>query len=349
MRALKINEISAVDVPAQQGAVACIMKRRDGPSDTSQKDELAKAGAMLTTPNDGHAHLLYTVGHGGHELNSGTTSYVDGHEHPWIRTEDGRIVIGEARGHSHDADQMSKTAGEPGNVGTKEDTMTDKTQKADGQPTVEDLQKQLARANQVAALNDAEKAHFNTLKGDDADGFLAKSADERKAAIEAVAKAAEGDDPVVYTTMDGVALRKSAGEAFISMAKSNDALRKRLDESESAREQAALEKRAEDELAHLPGDVKARAALLKAAEGIEDEAQRTAAVAALKAQNAAMKGAFETRGHAVGKAAPGSPDEELENLVKEHMEKNAGTSYEVAYDAVLKTKRGEELYAKTLN
>ena len=88
--------------------------------------------------------------------------------------------------------------------------------------------------------------------------------------------------------------------------------------------------------------------MLKAVDGIEDEAQRKAAHNALKAQNEAMAEAFKTRGHGGGQSEPGSPDEELDNLAKAHAEKK-NVSKAVAYDAVLKTEQGQELYAKSVN
>ena len=151
----------------------------------------------------------------------------------------------------------------------------------------------------------------------------------------------------MYTTADGVALRKSAGEAFIAMAKSNDAIRKENDALRKQREQDALEKRAQDELAHLPGDLKTRAAMLKAIDGIEDEAQREAAQNALRAQNEAMSKAFETHGHG-GQPEPGSPEEELDRLAKAQAEKD-GTPFAAAYAKVLVSNVGQELYAKTVN
>ncbi len=373
MRTLKINEISAVDVPAQEGAVAVIMKRDDGVSahsPASQTDTKTEKRVWLTNSVEGHSHLVDEQNYDGQFKEGGETSWTQSegeeysHSHPWIRSVDGQtITIGEADGHGHDVLEttvkanVTEAAGETGNkVGIQEDDpMTDKNQTADDQPTVDELKKQLAHANQVAALNDAEKAHFEILKGDEADAFLAKSADERKAVVDDVAKraadaaeAAKGDDAVVYTTLDGIELRKSAGEAFIAMAKSNDALRKRLDESEDARAQDALEKRAETELTHIPGDVKTRTAMLKALDGIEDKGQREAAHNALKAQNEALSKAFDTAGHG-STPAPGSPDDELERLAKEHLDKNSDLTYEAAYDAVLKTGQGQELYNKSIN
>ena len=209
--------------------------------------------------------------------------------------------------------------------------MTDKTDKAnDTQPSVEELQKQLDRANSIIALSQTEKSHFDSLEGEVQDAFLAKSSDERKAEIESVSKAKQDADPVLYTTADGVELRKSAGEALIAMAKANDAIAKENSELRAQREQDSLEKRAEEELSHLPGDVKTRAAMLKAVESISDEDQRKAALDALKANNNAMGEAFEAHGVS-GQSAPSSADSELNQLAKELAEK------------------GKELYAQTIN
>lgn len=368
MRSLKINEISAVDSPAQVGAVAVIMKRKDKTPENVDKS------AALTSPDDGHSHLLILdSAHG--ELSSGETSWVDGHTHPWVRLAGNEIVIGTSKSpngdpHIHRIAFTSKSEGDEENTGgnasdddvrNKEDkTMTtgSTTKAAEEKSTVEDLQKQLAHANLIGSLTDAEKTHYEALKAlgddDEAKGFLAKSADDRKAVIKAEAKKTEkhnaDDDPVEYTTSDGIELRKSLGPAFIAMARSNDVLRKRLDKSEDSREQDKLEKRAAEELAHLPGTVAERAALLKAVEGIEDEAMRKAAGNALKAQNEALSKAFDTIGR-MGNvtSVAGSPDDELDQLAKAHQKENPKLTIEAAYDAVMKTDEGRELYAKSVN
>lgn len=383
MKKFEIHEISGVDVPAQEGATALIMKRHA--ADDPYEGDIQKK-AWLTTAVEGHSHLVDEETYDGRFRDAGDTSWTradgdeNGHSHPWVRGQDGSITIGEAEGHSHDvlettvskrsaselrgteADLLgqekdsAKNAGGAGsghshNEGDTDMADTDKTKKAaDAQPTVEQLQQQLARANSVAALSGVEKAHFDTIKDATAqDAFLAKSADDRKAEVDAVAKAATDADPVVYTTLDGVDLRKSAGDAFISMAKSNDALRKRLDESEARNADAELKKRADAELGHLPGTVDERAALLKAVDAIADEGQRTAALNALKAQNAAMAKAFEPAGHGGAAVAPGSPADQLDQLAKKHQDANPDATYERAYDAVLKTAEGQLLYAKSLS
>ncbi len=357
MRAFKINEISAVDVPAQEGAVALIMKRREGSVDVKIQDrrgvptseDLEKnGGGALTTAEDGHAHLIALLGHAGDEMNSGSTTWVDEHTHPWIRTEAGDIIIGMASSedgtpHNHELGELSKS--EP----KETTTMADDTKKLDeATQAVEKLEKQLERANLVAALNDADKAHLETLKGDDAEAFLAKSVEDRKAVLDEITKRAKDDDPVVYTTSDGIELRKSHDPAFVAMAKSNDEIRKDNAALRETNENAALEKRAETELEFLPGDLDTRVAMLKAIDGIKDDAKRGAAMNALKAQNEAMSKAFETAGHGAS-PAPGSPDDELETLAKAYHEKHPDVTYEAAYDKVLKTDRGAELYNKSIN
>lgn len=372
MRALKINEISGVDVPAQEGAVAVIMKRKGEPgykpdakdpakrgSFTPQTDETEiEKGAALTTAVDGHTHLLSLLGHDGGELSSGTTSWVDEHAHPWIRNESGEIVIGEAHAtdgmsHDHQVGELSKlaeeeAAGETGKLGTQEDTVmtTEKTQEQiDAEASVVTLTAQLDRANQIAGLNDAEKAHFAGLEDAGKDEFLAKSADERKALIEDVAKAATDADPIAYTTLDGVVLHKSAGEGFIAMAKSNDELRKRVEKAEAKAETASYEKRVEAEVPHLPGDMATRVALLKAVDGIENDEQRAASLGALKAQSVSLSKSFETFGHG-STPAPGSPDDSLDKLAQAYQASHPEVTIEKAYDVVSQTPEGAELYSK---
>jgi hypothetical protein len=90
MRKFKMNEISAVDKPAQEGALAVIMKRA--------------IKAVLTAPDDsGHSHIVYL------ENNIDTTSYNNdeggiGHSHPYVVNPDGSIRIAESDGHTHEID-----------------------------------------------------------------------------------------------------------------------------------------------------------------------------------------------------------------------------------------------------
>lgn len=379
MRALKINEISGVDTPAQEGAKAVLMKRNE--SETVEKS------VGITTETDGHTHLV-VLRTAGADLTGGQTEFDDtGHTHPWVLTDDGRVVFGAAHGlmdapHSHELAELSKNentgldtqvsdaegkpanllkndagtnnpeaaGGSAGTVGTEGDydIMTDKIEKATDDAAVEELQAKLDRAEGIADMNDAEKAHFATLGATDQDVFLAKSAGQRKSEVEAIAKAAADSDPVEYVTMDGVELRKSSGVALISLAKSNDTLRKQNDELMKKATDEAYAKRAEAELAHIPGDVAVRAALLKSVDAIEDDGHREAALAALRAQNETMAPAFKNAGHAGATAVDTSAEKDLETMAKKHAADNK-VSYVKAYSAVLSTPEGADLYAKSVS
>lgn len=100
MRSFSLNEISAVDRPAQQGARATIMKR----DDSMEKMTYSMA---ITSMTGGHSHLI-TLGGGDYMRRAGDTSHVDGHTHPWIMTEAGDIVVGHAMGHNHGIEVISK-------------------------------------------------------------------------------------------------------------------------------------------------------------------------------------------------------------------------------------------------
>lgn len=443
MHELIIKEISAVDVPAQEGATAVIMKRKHGPGledekkkkkSTSRKSQTEEfnleKGASLTNEEDGHAHLINNLNFDGDERSSGTTSWEQdsndrGHSHPWILGPSGEIIVGAANSHTHEiavttkrefsteqreklveegkalpdgsfpivtkadlknalkafgraknkakvarhikkraralgamellpkegvlADLLKKTAGEYERANDERNTDVATKPKEGDAPTVESLQAELATAKSVAALSDVAKAHYNNLEDDAAGVFLAKSVEVQNIELAGIAKAALDSDPVVYKTMDGLELRKSDGASLLAMAKSNDVIRKENAELKKTQDQASLEKRTEELLPHLPGDLATRAVMLKSIEGIEDETQREAALCSLKAQNESLSKAVETYGHAGGTPAAGSPDAELETLVKAYVKANPDVSEPQAYDAVLKTAAGEALYAKSLN
>lgn len=440
MRALKINEISGVDVPAQEGALMVIAKRNGMSEDDEKKRKKDKnpyvgKAAAITTSDNGHTHLIALHGPpDGVELNSGFTDYSNDHVHPWIRTESGDIILGEATGrdgiaHTHTIAAMSKAdkdkytvdhlvrsgaampdgtfgivtpvdfnaalkaldgaadktaaaqhiksraevlgmldklptegaisdlfktaSGDPA-AKTKEDIMSKDDKTAGNTPTVEELQAQLAKSNKIAELTDAQKAHYNTLDDSGKDEFLAKSADERQTVLDDITKRALDADPVVYKTKDGIELRKSAGDAMIALAKSNDNLRAQNDELAKQAESAAIEKRVNDEIPNLPGTVEERGAMLKAIDAMTDESARDASMKALKASNDAMSPAFKNFGHGGssggGTGNPSNDGEQtLEELAKVHQAKNTDLSYEQAYAAVIKTAEGRAAYNKSLN
>lgn len=370
MRTFKINEVSAVDVPAQEGARAVIMKRAE-PQDLEKR-------IVLTNSTKGHAHLVDDKGHdgatleGGHTSHSTSTGKEFGHSHPWAFDQDGKVVIGEAEGHGHDVlettekraiseDEQKKLAKEASDeVGQQEEPMTDKTQKNTGDVDVEaitaekdKLAAQLVEANARGEMNDAQKAHFDgidkALDDDKRAEFLKASPAERQAVIDEIAKRADEEDKVVFTAKDGTEYRKSDDPRLTAMAKQNDEQAETLKTATKRAEDADFTKRAETELNHLPGTIETRTALLKAAESIADEGERKSAVEALHAQNTAMGVAFENAGVQVTEEpTEDSAEGKLEVLAKKHAEDHKVT-YEAAYAAVLETPEGGTLYAKSVD
>jgi len=350
MRSFKLNEISGVDRPAQEGARMVLMKRADG--EEERNDNFIAKGSVLTHSNDGHTHLLALLGPpDGVELNSGMTSYTDGHQHPWVRTAAGEIIIGEARGHTHTLAEISKDAPEGVQATTEEevhDVADDNTQKQ-----LEAVQAELAISKAVSGLNDVQKAHYNSLDDAAKASFLAKSNDERQSVVDAIAKAAEDDNAVVYKSDAGLEFRKSDDPRLIQMAKQSDADRKKAAEAEAALADERLTTKANTEFKHLPGDVDVRKALIKSAESIEDKDLREKSLEALKSQAAAIGKSFTTVGHTGGQdleknAVTQDGEAELQSIADELMKADPTLSEAVAYTKAMDTPRGQQAYAKSI-
>lgn len=287
MRQFKINEISAVDTPAQEGARALIMKRHEAEDDVPADQSAAHS------------------------------------EKP----------VKEAEMTKQAADKAKQKDG---------DDQTAFNEK------IAEIEAKLARQTSVAELNDAEKAHFLTLDADAQDGFLAKSADKRKVVLDDLAEAAKDLDPVVYTTSDGIELRKSDNAALVAMAKKNDELAAKNAKLETAAIDAELAKRVDNEFANLPGTQAVKVAMLKALEEIEGDDERQEALVVMKAGDNAMAAAFLEKGHGHD-PKPGSPQDELDSLTRKYQGDHADLSFAQAQAQVLKTAAGKRLYEKTLN
>ena len=361
MQEFRINEISSVDSPAQEEARVAIMKRAEIPDGTYPltldtavlenvvRSEIQKGmgdlADLLTGEEEGHQHGISIRAYEGsveiRVMYSQGPEAEASHDHPVVRSPEGQYTLGMVAGHTHAIDQEAMSGALLALV-TKTEGGESMTTQIGTQPTVEELGAQLARAHAVVALTGEERSHFEALPEEARTAFLAKSADDRKAEIGAVTKAAQDANPVVFTAADGTEFRKSDDPRAIAMAKRLDATEQENAALKARDEQTTLEKRAEAELPHLPGDVKTRAAMLKAIDGIEDEAQREAALGALKAQNEAMSKAFQTYGHGA-QPEPGSPADQLDKLAKVYAEKNGGT-FEAAYMKVADTPEGQALY-----
>ena len=169
MTAVKLDEISGVDTPAQEGALAEFAKRK-----AAAVQGIAKAA--LTTATDGHTHLVSDYDGKG-QLTNGTTSwsgsggYETQHTHDWVRTEDG-IVIGEAFGHTHAIAAMSVMKAQEAN-------MTDEVKK-DGE-TVETYKSaegvEYKTPGEIALAKRLDEQTFEKRAGDEFPTVVAKGAD----------------------------------------------------------------------------------------------------------------------------------------------------------------------------
>lgn len=332
-----IEELSTVDAPAHgRGARFAIMKR---------DDEAFEKRLALTTTDDGHSHtvVMQAAGPDGlAELRAGQTSWVDGHQHDWIRDEAGNILIAAADGHEHKlaAYIIKETAEEatPADNQPQEDTTMNEIEKK-----LAEIEAQNERLQAIVKLSAESRAHFDTLSGNAADEFLAKSADEQAQ----LCKRAEDADPVVYETMNGRQIRKSAGEDVVEMAKQLDAQTRETAALRAEQKHNALLKRAEGELAHLNGDVEAKAALLGAIDKV-DESVRPAVLEMLKQSDAGVGAAMAELGTSDnGNTDDMSYDEVIDSIAKRIQSNDGSLTYEAAYVKALETREGKIAFAKS--
>jgi len=345
MKEFSMNEISIVDHPAQADAKIVLAKR---------SEDVEKRMA-LTTLTAGHAHLIVGMmasPDGLGELRAGQTSYADGHSHSWVMDDAGNIILADAEGHSHGlavlvkADTLteeqlasletvpfeaSKAAEAIGNSG--ETSMSDQNDQA-VDPAVEALKSQLAKAERLASLNDAEKAHLNGLE--DGEAFLALDADAR---AEELAKAADAN-AVVFKSLDGTEYRKNDDPRLIALAKASDAERAKREALEKAAAQADLEKRA-GELA-LPGEGAPRVSLLKAVD-LLPEAEKAAVLELLKAHADRLGEATKTLG-TTETPADGDP---IEAIAKRLREQDPNLTEAQSYVKALETPEGIAAYHRS--
>lgn len=309
---LTLDRIALTRSPAQDGAEIVLAKSRDG-------DLLAKM-----KPKDGESEDDYVsrmMGDAGMK-----SEFTDEKQRA-------------AAAHSMFKKKSTAKAAAPK---AGDDAMTDQEK--------QELAKAIAkaeRAEKIIALSATERAHFDSLKGDAQDGFLALAPAAKSEEIaKAAAKAAEAD-PVIYKSKTtGQEYRKSADPALVSLAKSHDELVAKHAASEAEKADMILKSRAETEIPFMPGTAETKVAILRQIDQIADPAVKSAALESLKAQNAQMAKAFERIGHSgdvVAKA--GSPADRLDSIAKAAAAKS-GKSYEAEYDAALKTPEGRKLYAE---
>lgn len=215
---------------------------------------------------------------------------------------------------------------------------------------LEALKKQLAESlariahlQKMASLTDAQRAHHGNLGASDAEAFLAKSVADRDGDVSKALAA----DPVVYTTADGIEIRKSAGDLMVTLAKRADDAHKIALSEIGKREDVELAKRADVEIGKLGGTIDARKDVLKAIDGISDAPRRTAALAVVKSGAAAMErllapgnhrlvDGFELPPNDIGAQAPTSPTSDLRKYVEKYQVDHKVPTYEQALAKALR-------------
>tara|TARA_R110000737_G_scaffold47134_4_gene67056 strand:+ start:15988 stop:17160 length:1173 start_codon:yes stop_codon:yes gene_type:complete len=372
---MRLNEISAVDKPAQPGALMSIMKRDESEDDEEamesedegedkKKKPFGKRAGM-TSIDDGHQHLLTDeVGPDMRAASGETFSAVTAegvfHTHPWIKDEGGTITIGEAAGHSHtvahlvavdkqvaddvpDVTASSNLSGVPADsVGTvsKEAPMSQTNDQTDQDQAVakqlEEANARASRAEAVSELNDAQRGIFKSLDAEGQDAFLALTPDQREGEV-----TKSLDANAVVEVVDGVEYRKSDDPRLLALAKSAAAEKALRIAGEVTAKAADLRKRAE--ALHLPGTVEVRMSILKGIDSLPADEQAPA-LESLAAQNTGMAKAFESRGTI---AVPSSGNE-LNDIAKSIRTSDPSLSVEQAMAKALDTPEGAAAYSKSL-
>ena len=339
MRKFTINEISLVGRPAQEGAMAVIMKRRD--SDPGAGGQTVTKKAQQTG--------------GAVEKGKVTTQvhYQTESRETRVTESDGMPVNQGGYAMGKETDTKKKGAPETGNGnGTGQEGQPLEERLANMEKEMNtlkernaQLEKDKERAQKEDALSENERAHYDGLDDTTKEVFLAMNGDARGGEIQ---KAAEVN-AVVHTGLDGTVYRKSDDPKTVALAKQNDTMFKKLETIEAEKAADALKVRAEKELAHLPGSVEHRAAMLKAIEAIEDEETRKAAMAALKANNDRVAKAFDTVGHTETDDDDDalSSEDQIDKLAKNLAEAEK-IPYVKAYEKVVNSPEGTALYNKSI-
>lgn len=287
MTKFRIGELSAVDVPCQEGALAVIMKRGGDPAEQGKQGESEMSTAAIAKA---------------------------------LGLEDSASVEAITAG-------IAKIAADAKAAADKAD----------------DLAKR-------ATLTDSSRSHLETLEkmdGAKAKAFLAMTEEDRQKEVK---KSLDGDEAV---ELEGRTIRKSAvGEDTFAILKAQS---KRLDDQAAeiakakyASELASFEKRAKDDYSHLVGTDADKAGILKHMASAPEEVRKNFD-ALMKAAEGATKAAFSKRGfNSDLNPDAGDANAELKKRADEYAKKE-GVPFAKAYDAVLQTPEGAELYEKTLN
>lgn len=326
MRSFKLNEISAVDFPAQKGARATILKRDDREPywkrdfSQEQRDHAASTGAALPD--------------GSFPIQNG--SDLENAIHAMGRASDPAKAKAHIIARAKSLGMSSKL---PDGWMSKNEGIDDMTE-AEVQKMIADA---VAAALEKAGKKPAPKVDPNEPDADDetakawrayvakaVDAAVTKAKADAKVEFDKAAEIAKGDEVIVDGA--GNELRKSA---------IGDAAFKFLKAQADTIELTAFEKKAQAEIGTLPGELALKAKILRAVSKMDKEIKE-GLEAMLKGGAAALKSLTKSRGSDISPEVK-TAEQELEALTKAEMEKSK-TEYAVAYSKVLESPEGQKLY-----
>ena len=276
MRRFKINELSAVDNPAQVHAKMTIMKRA-----TAAPSLIAIAFAKYVGTEDG-AHTFEEV-LAENKFSEAIWPMCD------ALTQAIRSILGDKSISSAERETKITTSVQEFLESVRaiepdvEMQLAKLIAKRNGDmPTIEELQTEVATLKgQVTKLNtDLAEATINAVK----------AISERDEAVAKLEKSAS-DEVIV---LEGETIRKSVvgDAAFAGLKAAASAIEKANDRAETA----ILEKRAGEEFGHVVGTAAEKAAVLKFAKGASEEVGKSLE-AIMTAAEKLTKAGFETLGH----------------------------------------------------
>lgn len=343
IKELHLDEVSFVDRPAQEGALAAIMKAKSvsvgdmvswnssGGTARGKVERVIAEGEIdvpgssfeIEADEDDPAALIRIYRDGE------PTDTLVGHKVSTLRKSQEDTDVEKAISETIGEIAASKTAGD--HPVSTEVSMSDKPdQVAELETKLADLQKSLdaeksarEQAETVAKMSDAEKAYMDGMDDEGKAKFRKMSPEDRAKAM----KVAKASDESV--TVEGETVYKSAvGEATFALYKRLEAVEKAAAADREAAQMTRLEKRAGDEFANLPGKPADLAKALGAIEGL-DASVRETIEGVFKASEAQFATLTKSIGHGNGQVNKGA-DAKLEAAAADIRKANPSLTKEQA-------------------
>lgn len=217
---------------------------------------------------------------------------------------------------------------------------------------VSTLEKRLAIAEAIAKMDDQTRAYYEGLSEKDQAAFLTEPVEKQKEAVEKSKTPSQPVDDEILTA-GGVEIKKSkvGADVFNFMKAQQEEVKKAQEIARIEKEKRELQdfaKQAELMFPNLPGDTVKKGLVMKQLAGMPKEAMETL-TAMLKSGNEALEHAkvFKEIGIEGVPVDDGSPTSRLDKMAIEKARADDITEAQ-AYNAVLDTREGKELYEKSL-